>query len=232
MTYTEKTSDLNPETLGEVRRPARSTPTRPRSRRSRRRRCSTTSPSGGGFVPLHCASYCFLQLARVHRRWSAPSSRGTAPATFEHEGRRPRPPDHEGARAVRDLGRDLRPHQAQREGPPRPRSTARRATGKEPWTWVRTQGKGRVFYTAWGHDAADLGPPRLPGPASSAASAGPRSKGDVVRLRRPATSRAGPEAVRVRAGRRSRSTRPARSGARSASRSRKMQKPLAARGVA
>ena len=22
----------------------------------------------------------------------------------------------------------------------------------EPWTWVRTQGKGRVFYTAWGHD--------------------------------------------------------------------------------
>src|SRR5262245_33935578 len=23
---------------------------------------------------------------------------------------------------------------------------------KEPWTWVRTQGKGRVFYTAYGHD--------------------------------------------------------------------------------
>ncbi len=25
--------------------------------------------------------------------------------------------------------------------------------GDEPWTWVRTQGKGRVFYTAYGHDA-------------------------------------------------------------------------------
>ena len=24
--------------------------------------------------------------------------------------------------------------------------------GREPFTWVRTQGKGRVFYTAWGHD--------------------------------------------------------------------------------
>lgn len=24
--------------------------------------------------------------------------------------------------------------------------------GEEPWTWVRTQGKGRVFYTAHGHD--------------------------------------------------------------------------------
>ncbi|HND53934.1 MAG TPA: ThuA domain-containing protein, partial [Pirellulaceae bacterium] len=26
------------------------------------------------------------------------------------------------------------------------------AEGREPWTWVRTHGKGRVFYTAWGHD--------------------------------------------------------------------------------
>ncbi|MPY89377.1 MAG: dehydrogenase [Luteitalea sp.] len=24
--------------------------------------------------------------------------------------------------------------------------------GREPWTWVRTQGKGRVFYSAYGHD--------------------------------------------------------------------------------
>jgi putative membrane-bound dehydrogenase-like protein len=26
------------------------------------------------------------------------------------------------------------------------------ATGRIPWTWVRTQGKGRVFYTGYGHD--------------------------------------------------------------------------------
>jgi putative membrane-bound dehydrogenase-like protein len=25
-------------------------------------------------------------------------------------------------------------------------------TGRTPWTWVRNQGKGRVFYTAYGHD--------------------------------------------------------------------------------
>ena len=24
--------------------------------------------------------------------------------------------------------------------------------GSEPYTWVREVGKGRVFYTAWGHD--------------------------------------------------------------------------------
>jgi uncharacterized protein len=23
---------------------------------------------------------------------------------------------------------------------------------REPWTWVRNQGKGRVFYTAYGHN--------------------------------------------------------------------------------
>lgn len=27
------------------------------------------------------------------------------------------------------------------------------AAAEEPWTWVREEGKGRVFYTAWGHDA-------------------------------------------------------------------------------
>jgi putative membrane-bound dehydrogenase-like protein len=29
----------------------------------------------------------------------------------------------------------------------------------EPWTWVRTYGKGRVFYTAWGHDQRTWGNP-------------------------------------------------------------------------
>ena len=33
------------------------------------------------------------------------------------------------------------------------------AEGKEPWTWVRTQGKGRVFYTAYGHDERTWGKP-------------------------------------------------------------------------
>ena len=34
----------------------------------------------------------------------------------------------------------------------------RRENGhEEPWTWVRTHGKGRVFYTAWGHDQRTWG---------------------------------------------------------------------------
>ncbi|MGL4551871.1 MAG: PVC-type heme-binding CxxCH protein, partial [Gemmataceae bacterium] len=30
---------------------------------------------------------------------------------------------------------------------------------REPWTWTRTHGKGRVFYTAWGHDHRTWGNP-------------------------------------------------------------------------
>jgi putative membrane-bound dehydrogenase-like protein len=33
------------------------------------------------------------------------------------------------------------------------------AAGREPYTWVRTQGKGRVFYTAYGHDERTWGNP-------------------------------------------------------------------------
>ena len=32
------------------------------------------------------------------------------------------------------------------------------ASGSEPWTWTRTQGRGRV-YTAYGHDARTWGQP-------------------------------------------------------------------------
>ena len=35
------------------------------------------------------------------------------------------------------------------------------AQGREPWTWVRTQGKGRVFYTAYGHDERTWGKPEF-----------------------------------------------------------------------
>ncbi len=31
------------------------------------------------------------------------------------------------------------------------------AQGRQPWTWLRTQGKGRVFYTAYGHDERTWG---------------------------------------------------------------------------
>ena len=72
---------------------------------------------------------------------------------------------------------------------------------KEPWTWVRTQGKGRVFYTAWGHDERTWGQPRLPEPR--------RARHPLGRRRRsrpsspPYADRAGDDRTRRRTSRRS-----------------------------
>jgi putative membrane-bound dehydrogenase-like protein len=33
------------------------------------------------------------------------------------------------------------------------------AQGRQPWTWLKTQGKGRVFYTGYGHDERTWGNP-------------------------------------------------------------------------
>ncbi len=38
-------------------------------------------------------------------------------------------------------------------------SGGRKTLPPEPWTWVRTHGAGRVFYTAWGHDERTWGTP-------------------------------------------------------------------------
>jgi len=106
---------------------------------------------GGGLVPVHCASYCFLNSpkytalvgARFQRHGAGefdtkvvdathPVMKGFEPfrtwdETYVHE-------------KHNDQDRHLLQVRAERGS-------------DEPWTWVRTQGKGRVFYTAYGHDA-------------------------------------------------------------------------------
>ena len=105
--------------------------------------------AGGGLVALHCASYCFqnsdawieLVGARFLRHGSGvfrttvvdrehPVTRGylsfeSFDETYVH-GR------HNPDRRVLEVRQD--------------------AEGAEPYTWVREVGRGRVFYTAWGHD--------------------------------------------------------------------------------
>ena len=105
---------------------------------------------GGGVVPLHCASFCFrdspawiaLVGAQFERHGTGefrteivaadhPVMQGFAgfeswDETYVH-------------RLHNDRGRtvlEVREENGQRE----------------PWTWVRNEGMGRVFYTAWGHD--------------------------------------------------------------------------------
>ncbi|MCG6156245.1 PVC-type heme-binding CxxCH protein [Rubinisphaera margarita] len=111
--------------------------------------------SGHGFIPLHCATYCFRNDDRIvnligaqfkHHgagtiRTSLADSKHSILAGFtpfaswdesyvHHR-------HHEEGRTVLEY----------RTGEPQAEGNER-----EPWTWVRKHGEGRVFYTAWGHD--------------------------------------------------------------------------------
>ena len=182
---------------------------------SRRRPCSTSSraatASSRCTAPRTASSTRRSTSSLVGAQFQKPRHRH-----LRHDDRRAGPPDHEGLRAVRKLGRDLRPHQAQRARTATSWSTATRADREEPWTWVRTQGKGRVFYTAWGHDQRTWGNPGFQdlvergirwavgtrarsSTAGRGSPAGPASRSDVRRARDVGRSptTAGPEVGRA-----------------------------------
>lgn len=104
---------------------------------------------GKGFIPLHCASFCFRNSAEVvemiggqfksHKYDSFPaviikpehpvmkgiSSFGTKDETYVHD----------------KISKNIEVLSERVEG-----------AHHEPYTWVRPYGQGRVFYTAYGHD--------------------------------------------------------------------------------
>ena len=111
--------------------------------------------SGKGFIPVHCASWCFSNVPEydqlvggrfkshqgavfsprvVKKMHPAVQGIGKLEAwdeTYFHE-------RHHSKNRTVLMVRDPLP------GDPHDQP--------EPWTWVRTEGKGRVFYTASGHD--------------------------------------------------------------------------------
>jgi type 1 glutamine amidotransferase len=120
--------------------------------------------AGGGLVPIHCASFCFhnstnyigLVGGQFQRHLTGvfketiinadhPVMKGLTPIeswdeTYVHT-------KHNTNRIVL----------AERRYPGTNAMTANLGnttdtTGAEPYTWVREHGKGRMFYTAWGHD--------------------------------------------------------------------------------
>lgn len=111
--------------------------------------------SGHGFVPLHCASYCFL---------NSPAYIALVGGQFQRHGgqefiTRIAEPDHpimKNYDGFRSWDETYIHHKHNSEGRLvlEYREQGEQAEGQtaEPWTWVRTEGKGRVFYTAWGHD--------------------------------------------------------------------------------
>lgn len=116
----------------------------------------TSVEEGGGFIPVHCASWCFQNEPGFERlvggRFAHHKSAIFRPRTIL--------PDHGAIRNVPEFeawdetyvhgthhpeGRIIL--QVREPGGPEDNITK-----PEPWTWVREQGRGRVFYTASGHD--------------------------------------------------------------------------------
>jgi putative membrane-bound dehydrogenase-like protein len=117
--------------------------------------------SGHGLVAVHCASYCFLDsdayVALVggqfdHHAVSSFTAR-TLDAAKQHESMRGVVdfPTTDETYVHRRLASDLTLLQVRDEGD--------HADRAEPYTWVRNQGKGRVYYTALGHDEKTWGQP-------------------------------------------------------------------------
>ena len=112
---------------------------------------------GGGFVPLHCASYCFRNSPELVALMGAQFQRhGTGvfraevadvdhPLTQEYGGFESWDETYV-HHLHNDKNRTILEYRVDAEG-------------REPWTWIRNAGKGRVFYTAWGHDNRTWGNP-------------------------------------------------------------------------
>ena len=107
---------------------------------------------GGGFIPLHCASYCFR---------NRPDIVALIGAQFERHGVgifRVAPTEESAAHPVArgyqgfESWDETYVHRLHNEQDRTVLEFRVDDEGREPWTWVRQHGKGRVFYTAWGHD--------------------------------------------------------------------------------
>ncbi len=106
--------------------------------------------SGGGFVPLHCASYCFRNNDDIVRLIGAQFLRhGTGVFRTESIAI-----DHPITRGLDDIESwdETYVHSKHNDAGRTVLQYRVDSAGREPWTWVRTHGDGRVFYTAWGHD--------------------------------------------------------------------------------
>ena len=105
---------------------------------------------GKGFVPLHCASFCFLNSPKYTALVGAQFQRHRT-GTFRATNVAPDHPVMKGFDGFESWD-ETYVHAKHNEADRVVLEVREEGGKKEPWTWVRTQGKGRVFYTAWGHD--------------------------------------------------------------------------------
>ncbi|MBD3675066.1 MAG: ThuA domain-containing protein [Planctomycetaceae bacterium] len=106
--------------------------------------------SGKGFIPLHCASYCFLNSEKYIALVGAQFLKHET-GIFRTNIVSPDHPVMKGYHGFRSWDETYVHHKHNSKNRT-VLETRTQGESEEPWTWVRTHGKGRVFYTAWGHD--------------------------------------------------------------------------------
>ena len=112
--------------------------------------------NGGGFVAIHCASYCFPD---------SPKYIALLGAQFMHHSTgkfrtRVINADHPIMKNFQEFETWDETYVHTKHNQDRTILQVRREGDRdEPWTWVRTHGMGRVFYTAYGHDDRTWGNP-------------------------------------------------------------------------
>ena len=156
LTYSDKVEDLTSETLGKYDGLVIYANTTRISAEQEQALLDYVA-GGKGFIPLHCASYCFLNSPKYIELVGAQFQRhGTGTfRTILAEGEHP---------VMRGFGGfeswdETYVHTKHNEKDRTVLEYRQEGERREPWTWVRTHGKGRVFYTAWGHDQRTWGNP-------------------------------------------------------------------------
>lgn len=113
--------------------------------------------SGKGFIPVHCATYCFRNDDRIVALMGGQFQRhGTG--VFRTRIVQPNDPIMKGFDGFASWD-ETYVHTKHNEENRIVLEVRADDQGFEPYTWTRTHGKGRVFYTAWGHDERTWGHP-------------------------------------------------------------------------
>ena len=158
LVYTENVGDLNAQTLGKYDGLvlfANIDEIKPEQAKA----LLDYVAAGKGFVPLHCASFCFRNNDEVVALMGGQFQRhGTGTFRVSPTDDGAKHPLLKGYKGFESWD-ETYVHTKHNEKDRIVLEYRNEGDKREPWTWVRTHGKGRVFYTAWGHDERTWGNP-------------------------------------------------------------------------
>ncbi len=154
LTYSDQAADLNPATLGRydvVLLYANIERIAPDHEKA----LLDFIESGHGYSVIHCGSYCFLNSPKL-TAVTGGRFKSHHTGVFKETIVTPDHPIEKGLKPIESWD-ETYVHDMLNEQDRTILGYRIEGDHKEPYTWVRNQGKGRVFYTAWGHDEKTWG---------------------------------------------------------------------------